>query len=108
MDHRRLVCAGCEGPLGGVPLAYMPTAVVVSSFYPVPPDQAAELLRDPAWLEERHRAIGELDVRAVVEPAGTGFRVVLTRRKEMDLPAVAKKVFGGSNQLRDEITWRRD
>jgi hypothetical protein len=86
----------------------MPTTVVVSAVYPVSPDEAAALLRDPSWLEERHGAIGELDIRVVVEPVGDGFRVVLTRRKEMELPAVAKKVFGGSSQLRDDIIWRRD
>jgi hypothetical protein len=86
----------------------MPTTVTASAFYPVSPDEVAALLRDPSWLEERHGAIGELDIRVVVEPVGDGSRVVLTRRKEMELPAVVKKVFGRSSQLRDDITWSRD
>lgn len=76
--------------------------------YAADPDAVAALLQDKAFLKERAEAAGDTNIEVTVESVPDGFRVVVARDKEVELPAFAKKMFKPQNRITDDTTWRRE
>ena len=76
--------------------------------YAANPDAVAALLQNKAFLTQRAQAAGETNIEVTVETVPDGFRVVVARDKEVDLPAFAKKMFKPQNRIIDDTTWRRE
>ncbi|MEY4511929.1 MAG: hypothetical protein RLZZ450_4051 [Pseudomonadota bacterium] len=85
----------------------MPTPRRITYQYPAEPDAVAALLHDPAFLRQRAEAAGETNIEVSVEQVADGFRVVVARDKQVELPAFAKKMFKPHNRIVDDTTWVR-
>lgn len=75
--------------------------------YAANPDAVFALLHDKDFLRQRAEAAGETNIEVTVEEVPDGFRVVVARDKEVDLPAFAKKMFKPQNRIVDDTTWLR-
>lgn len=85
----------------------MPTPRRITYQYPAEPDAVAALLHDAGFLRSRAEAAGETNIEVTVEEVGDGFRVVVARDKQVELPAFAKRMFKPQNRIVDDTTWRR-
>jgi hypothetical protein len=85
----------------------MSTPRKITYEYAAKPDAVFALLHDKNFLRERAEAAGETNVEVTVEEVPDGFRVVVARDKEVELPAFAKKMFKPQNRITDDTTWRR-
>jgi Protein of unknown function (DUF2505) len=87
----------------------MPTPRRITYQYPAEPDAVAALLHDATFLRQRAEAAGETNIEVTVQEVADGFRVVVARDKQVELPAFAKKMFKPQNRIVDDTTWvRRD
>ncbi|MDB4989561.1 MAG: hypothetical protein JWN04_4739 [Myxococcaceae bacterium] len=75
--------------------------------YAANPDAVFALLHDKDFLRQRAEAAGETNIEVTVEEVPDGFRVVVARDKEVELPAFAKRMFKPQNRIVDDTTWRR-
>lgn len=85
----------------------MPTPRRITYQYPAEPDAVAALLHDEVFLRQRAEAAGETNIEVTVEEVTDGFRVVVARDKQVELPAFAKRMFKPQNRIVDDTTWRR-
>jgi hypothetical protein len=86
----------------------MSTPRKITYEYAAEPDAVAALLGDKAFLKQRAEAAGDTNVEVTVEEVADGFRVVVARDKEVELPAFAKRMFKPQNRITDDTTWRRE
>jgi hypothetical protein len=87
----------------------MPTPRRITYQYPAEPDAVAALLHDELFLRQRAEAAGETNIEVTVEAVTDGFRVVVARDKQVELPAFARRMFKPQNRIVDDTTWlRRD
>jgi len=75
--------------------------------YAADPDAVFALLHDRDFLLARAEAAGEKNVEVTVQEVPDGFRVVVARDKEVELPAFAKRMFKPQNRITDDTTWLR-
>lgn len=86
----------------------MSTPRSVSFRYSSPPAVVAGLLCDAAFLRERSREAGDLNIEVTVEPVRDGVRVATKRERKSSIPDFARKLIGNQNRVIDETTWRSD
>jgi len=85
----------------------MTTPRTVIYEYPSDADTVATLLRDPTFLRSRCEAAGENNVEVTIEETAQGLRVVVSRDKDVALPAFAKRMFQSANRIVDDTMWSR-
>jgi hypothetical protein len=73
--------------------------------YAAPMDQVFALLTDPAWLEARCLALGELSAKVKVKKSAKSVTVQMTRRVKRALPALVAKVLPEESDMVLEETW---
>lgn len=76
--------------------------------YGAPIEQVFALLTDPAWLEARSLALGELAAKVKAKKSAKGATVSMTRRVKRDLPALVAKVLPSESDLQFVEAWAKD
>ena len=71
-------------------------------------DSVYRLLTDKQFLVERIEALGEDPPTVKVSKKGKGVEISLRRIKHLDLPAMAKKIVGDSQQFEMTERWKPD
>jgi hypothetical protein len=69
-------------------------------------EEVYKLLTDPAFIEERSLALGDLESHSTVTPRGDSTIVVSDRKVRRDIPAFLARIFDPVQSIRMTETWR--
>ena len=76
--------------------------------YDASPDQILAMLQDPAYVEGKYQALGDVSSTVVEHTPGDGTLVLkMDRTVPADLPGFAKKVMGDTNQIVQSENWTK-